>query len=158
MQQLKVTAAVMKKISINRLRNDMPEANKDKRAMNIPLLILDIMMRLQLGEHLQSKKEDILISHIENLSKYRSRHLHKEEETFRTDIIIALIQLLPKYNFTHSSLQAEADELYIRFQEKPFDILAQPYEVEVINYEVTWIYITNFLQGKYFDKVAIIEG
>ena len=153
MRLLKVTDKERRSLSIRRILGSMPEANKDKRGMNIPLLILDIMMRMQQGEHNDSKKAEILFSRIENLSKYRQRHLKKESETFRSDVFIALAELLAKYAFQFKNLQAEANALYVRFQEKPYDVLNQPYEVEVINYEKAWLHICNFMHGRYFDRV-----
>jgi hypothetical protein len=149
MDLLRVGESERRSLSIRRILADMPEANKDKRAMNIPLLILDIMMRMQQGDHNHPKKVEVLYSRIENLSKYRQRHLKKENETFRSDVFIALAELLSKYAFQLKRLQSEADALYVRFLEKPYDVLNQPYEVEVINYEKTWIHICNFMKGIY---------
>jgi hypothetical protein len=46
-------------------------------------------------------------------------------------------------------IQPEAAALYVRFQEKPYDILNQSYEIEIINYEKTWLHICNYLNGIY---------
>lgn len=153
MRFLNVNEQERRSLKISRILADMPEASKDKRGMNIPLLILDIMMRMQQGEHNDSKKVEILFSRIENLSKYRQRHLKKENETFRSDVFIALAELLAKYTFQYKKLKTEANALYVRFQEKPYDVLNQPYEVEVINYEKAWLHICNFMHGRYFERV-----
>jgi hypothetical protein len=149
MELLSVSEKERRSLKIARILSDMPEANKDKRGMNIPLLILDIMMRMQQGEHNNPKKVDNLLSRIEILSYYQARHLKKGNDTFRSDVFIALIQLLKKHSFNFKKIQPEAAALYVRFQEKPYDILNQSYEIEVINYEKTWLHICNYLNGIY---------
>jgi hypothetical protein len=112
--------------------NDLPLSSLDKRGAQIPILILQTLLLLSEG------RWDELENRIEALRKFRQRNLDPNEEHFRTNCFIQMLELLPKYAHDLRALPQAAAPLYKKLSLASFDILDRTFEIEVVPYERQW--------------------
>jgi hypothetical protein len=129
----------LKKFRLSRFLNDLPSFSKDKRGMNIPILIVQVLFLLN------ERKFDALEDRLEALRKYRSRHLSEEKEAFRTDCFIRMLHLMIKGDFERSKVEAKAAPLLKRMLSVPHNLANQAHEIEVIPYERQWSWVLKML-------------
>jgi len=84
---------------------------------------------------------DELENRIEALRKFRQRNLDPENEHYRTNCFIHLLELLPKYAHDLRALPAAAAPWLKKLAAGDFDILDRTYEIEVVPYERQWEWI-----------------
>ena len=91
----KITNFERKKIqfSVGKFLNELPRYSKDKRAMNIPLLITQMLFLLV------RKKYNQAYERIEALEKYATRYLSNNSNTFRSNCFIKMLLVIPKQGF-----------------------------------------------------------
>jgi hypothetical protein len=116
---------------VNRFLNDVPIFSKDKRGMNIPVLIIQTLFLIH------RKKYDQAILRIEALEKYSSRHLRKND-TFRSNCFIKMMLVAPKQGFHRKAVIRHASKFVERLREAPLEKARQPNEIEIIPYEQLW--------------------
>jgi tetratricopeptide (TPR) repeat protein len=113
---------------LGKFLNEVPTFSKDKRGLNIAIIIGQIVILLA------DNKRDQLYDKIEALSKYSYRHLHNDN-SLRSNCMIRMILALVKadYNPIRGSRYAEkyVERLYttqMNFNEYSTDIEIIPYE------------------------------
>lgn len=131
------------KFRLGRFLNNVPEFSKEKRAMNIPVLVIQILFLV--GE----KKYNRLIDRIEAIEKYTSRHIHKDEN-YRSKVFIKMLLQLPKANFHKRAVIRKAEKYVKKLQEVPLEVANQTYGVEIIPYEKLWEFVLNSLKMRSF--------
>ena len=129
----------MKKFRMGKFLNEVPIFSKDKRGLNIPILIVQVLFLLL------EKKYDALEYRLEVLRKYSSRYLKKNDEHFRTDSLIRALQLLIKGDFECMKVQSLTSSVLTQMSEKPLSIANQTHEIEVVPYERQWQWILEML-------------
>ncbi len=112
--------------------HSVPTFQKDKRGMNIPSLIAQVMWLLK------EKQHDLISSRIEAIEKYRTRHIGRESDAFRTNTFILLIRQLEKAQYRKSRIPKKAARLLIDLKSVPMQVGRQPYAIEVLPYEDIW--------------------
>ena len=80
------------KVRLGKFLNDVPEFAKDKRGMNINVLIIQILVLLQ------RKNYNRIIDRMSALERYSYRYL-KKDDTFRSNCFIHILLQLEKGNF-----------------------------------------------------------
>jgi hypothetical protein len=131
-----------KRFSIQKFVNELPEFSKDKRAMNIPILIaqmLFLIVRRQYGK---------AIDRIEALDKYSSRYL-RNNETFRSNCFIKMLLEIPKNSFNKLRIERAVEDYFRRLLDSEITLIDQPFEIEIIPYERLWVLIMNQLRDKH---------
>jgi len=128
-----------RRFSIQRFINDLPGYSKDKKAMNIPILIAQMLF------FITRKQYNKAIDRIESLGKYTSRYL-RNDETFRSMCFIKMILEIPKWSFNQLRVERATADLYQRLLASEMDLINQPFEIEVIPYETLWEIIMNELR------------
>lgn len=132
----KIKAEHIKRFRIGKFINEVPNFNKDKRGMNINILILQILFLL---EREQFGK---IIERVEALKRYSSRYLRKND-TYRSNCFIKMLLLLPQFSFNPIQVQRHATPLLKRLIEIPCPL--QDHDVEIVPYETLWKFVEELL-------------
>jgi hypothetical protein len=133
---------LLKKFRLGKFLNDVPEFSKDKRGMNIPILIFQIIYKLS------SKDYDGIIERTEAIEKYSSRYL-KKDDNYRSNCFSKMLLTIPKGNFHKVGIIRHTDKLYKNLLSVPLSVSRQAYEVEIIPYENLWEYVLENLNKKF---------
>jgi len=128
-----------KRFSIQKFINDLPHFSKDKRAMNIPILIAQMLF------FIVRKQYNHAIDRIEALDKYSSRYL-RNNETFRSNCFIKMLLEIPKNSFNLLRVERASEKYFRRLLDSEIDLIDQPFEIEIIPYERLWAMIMNHLR------------
>lgn len=119
------------KFRLGRFLNETPIFSKDKRGMNIPILVIQILHMIQ------QEKYDDAIDRIEAIEKYCSRYLRKDD-TFRSNCFIKMLLQIPASSFHKAAVVRKTVKYTKKLQEVPLDIANQSHEIEIIPYEDLW--------------------
>ena len=111
--------------------NDVPTYAKDKRGINVTLLILQILFFLH-----QQKYSDI-IDRVESLKTYTYRYLRRDD-TFRSSCFIKMLTTVPDTSFHKKAVLRRAEKYRKKLAEMPLHKANQSVELEVVPYETLW--------------------
>ena len=140
-----------KRFSIQKFINDQPRFSKDKRAMNIPILIAQMVF------FIVRKQYNKAIDRIESLDKYASRYL-RNDETFRSNCFIKMLIEIPKNSFNRLRVERAAEKYFNRLLDSDIDLIDQPFEIEIIPYERLWAMIMNHLRPDHHYTPKVPRG
>lgn len=130
------------KFRLGRFLNETPIFSRDKRGMNIPILIIQILFMIQ------QNKFDQAIDRIEAIEKYSTRYLRKND-TFRSNCFIKMLLQIPKSGFHRAAVVRKAEKYRERLDSMPINLTNQPYEIEVIPYEDLWEMVLETLDNQF---------
>ena len=128
---IKIQDLNYKSFKIARYANEVPLFSKDKRGMNVPILISQIVLLLH------QKKYDIVIDRMEAISKYKDRYIDKEYN-LRSHIFIKMLLKIPLLDFNQKSVIKETKEDLDLLKKITLDIANQSENIEIIPYEDVW--------------------
>lgn len=134
----KISKEKRSKFRVSKYVNEVPIFSKDKRGLNIPILISQIVLLLQ------QKRYDALIDRVEAIEKYKDRYLDKENN-FRSNVFVRLLLEIPKRNFSFTQISRKTEKLVARLNEAPLEIANQSHDLEILPYEDTWEIILDEL-------------
>ena len=81
-----------KKFRLGKFINEVPTFSKDKRGLNVPILIVQIVLLLQEGVY------DRLFDRMEAIAQYKHRYLDKEQN-YRSNVFIRMLLETSKASF-----------------------------------------------------------
>lgn len=116
---------------LNKFLNNTPIYSKDKRGLNIPILIIQILLLIHY------RKYDVALGRIESIEKYCSRYL-RHGDTYRSNCFIKMLLQIPKSNFQANSLIRKTEKLVHSLNAVPLELARQTSEIEIIPYEDLW--------------------
>lgn len=128
----------VKRFRVAKFLNEVPTYSKDKRGMNIPVLVVHILFLIQ------NKRYDAAVDRIETIEKYCSRHLQKDEN-YRSNYFIKMLIQIPKASFQKSKVLTKAKRYVQKLHELPLENAAQSFEIEIVPYEFLWDYMIESL-------------
>lgn len=134
---------VFNKFKLGRFLNDTPIYSKDKRGMNIPILVIHILFMIQ------QRKYDKAIDKIEAIEKYCSRHL-RHNDLFRSNCFIRMLMKIPTCSFHKAGVVRKAKSFLGRLRSVPLDVANQAHEIEIIPYEDLWEMALSTLENKFY--------
>lgn len=126
---------------LGRFLNTIPIFSKDKRGMNIAILIVQILF------FIQQKKINIAIDKIDAIEKYCARYLHKAE-TIRSFYFIKMLLCIPQGNFHKAAVQRKSSRYLKKLQAVPLEEASQTYKIEILPYEELWKMVVDSLDYK----------
>jgi hypothetical protein len=132
----------MSKFRLGKFLNSIPTYSKDKRGLNIPILIIQILFMIA------KKDYDQAIDRSESIKKYSSRYLRKGE-TFRSNCFINMLLQVPASSFHSVGVERKAKKYADKLKEQPLEIANQNHEVELIPYEDLWQIVLSQLGKKF---------
>jgi hypothetical protein len=130
-----------KKFRMGKFLNSIPTFSKDKRGLNIPILIIQILFMIV------RKDYDQTIDRFEAIEKYCSRYL-KKDENFRSNCFIKMLLQIPNANFHKVAVERKTEKLYKKLISFPLEVAKQTFEIEIIPYEDLWEFTLNSLEAK----------
>lgn len=130
---------------LGKFLNSVPIFSKDKRGINIPILIIQISFMII------KKDYDRAIDRIEAIEKYCFRYI-KKKDNYRSNVFIKMLLLLPKSGFHKSGVERKSQELLDQLKSSPLEIARQIHEIEIIPYEDLWEFISMTLETKFYKK------
>lgn len=129
------------KLRLHKLLNEVPKYSKDKRGMNINILIIRIL------EYIRRGKIGDVIDNTAAINQYAYRYL-RQDETFRSNCFIRLLLSLEKGHFNQTGVERHSNSLLEKLQSMPLPESKQDYEVEIVPYEDLWNFLINLLPKK----------
>lgn len=127
------------KFKLGKFLNETPVFSKDKRGMNIPILVIQILFALVERDYQQC------IDRMDGIEKYCSRYL-KQNDTFRSNCFIKMLLQIPAYAFHRDRVTRHTQKLYEMLCSVPMEVANQTYELEIIPYEALWQITINALE------------
>lgn len=115
-----------------RFLNEVPHFSKDKRGMNIPILITHAVYLLY------QKKYEASYDRMLALGKYNTRHLTEGDDTFRSWCFLQALLNVQKADFNRALAEERSAVILDRMRSQPIQLLNAPHEVEVMPYEHMW--------------------
>jgi len=131
------------KFRLTKFLNELPNYAKDKRGVNITILIIQVLFLLQ------QKKFDMVIDKVEALKVYCYRYLRRDD-TFRSNCFIKMLLLLPKSNFHQKAVIRKAEPYLEKLRSASISFSTSSSEIEIVPYELLWRYVINNLDNKFF--------
>ncbi len=132
-----------KKFKVGKFLNSVPIYSKDKRGLNIPILILQILFMIVKKDYSQS------IDRFEAIKKYCSRYL-RDNDNLRSNCFINMLLQIPISNFHKAGVERRAKKYYDKLLATPLDIASQGHEIEIIPYEDLWAFVMESLDTKFY--------
>jgi hypothetical protein len=132
------------KFRMGKFLNEIPTYSKDKRGMNIPILVVQILFSLSEHNYAQS------IDRIDAIEKYCGRYL-KQDDTFRSSCLIKLLLQIPASSFHREGVVRRSAKFLEQLQSKPVEVAYQTHEIEIIPYEDLWSMTIESLQNQLHD-------
>ena len=141
MEKIKIDSVSNKVFKISRFLNEVPIFSKDKRGLNVPILILQTLFQLQ------QRKYDHLIDRIEALSKYQQRYLCKEEN-YRSYVFIKMLIEIPKAYFNKNLVIQKTEKWSSQLRLVPIEISNQNHDLEILPYQHIWTFVLDLLDKR----------
>jgi hypothetical protein len=133
---------------IGRFMNETVNYSKDKRTMNVHLLIIQMLsftVQQQYGK---------AIDRVEAIQKYCGRHLRRND-AYRSNCFLKMLLELPLNGFHRAAVERKAEKWQKKMAEVPFDIVSQSHEMEIIPYEVLWELVVESLEYKRINHKGV---
>lgn len=129
------------KFKLGKFLNEVPTFSKDKRGVNINILILQILFLLQ------KKDFGTIIDRMEALEAYCYRHLRKDD-TFRSNCFLKMLLLLPKAGFHRGRIEHRSKSYLEKLKAVPLEQANQSGQIEIIPYETLWEFVVESLDDR----------
>ncbi|WP_421800416.1 hypothetical protein [Haliscomenobacter sp.] len=123
---------------IGRFVNDVPLSSKDKKGLNIHVLILEMMFNLV------NLDFDHLSNRIDAINKYRNRYL-QSSDLQRSDCFFRFLLSLPKIIFDRTALLRKQRETIAKLSLMPHAYSTQSAEMEIVPYETLAVHLIHTL-------------
>lgn len=127
-----------KKFKLAKFLNETPVFSKDKRGMNIPILILQMLFDIL------DKRFDAGIDRVEAVEKYTSRYI-KRDEHFRSNCFLKMLIQIPEAAFHREAAARKAERYLAQLSEVPLELANQAHEIEIIPYDDLWAMVLEIL-------------
>ncbi len=121
-----------------RFLNATPVFSKDKRGINVSILLMHIAFLLQ------RKDYNGIIDRIDSLNQYVYRYLRKDD-SFRSNCMIKMVIQMTKADFHPARTNRYTSDLYKQLVEVKINGSGENIETEIIPYEVLWEIMTKSL-------------
>ena len=132
----------LSKFRYGRFINATPHLNRDKRGMNIPILVAQILTLII------NRKYTRAIERIEAIEKYCSRYLTKDD-TYRSNCFIKMLLQIPAHNFHRVAVERKSAKYLKKLRLVPLDMAKQTHEIEIIPYEELWSMVISTLDPNF---------
>ncbi|HMQ47925.1 MAG TPA: hypothetical protein PKA00_10890 [Saprospiraceae bacterium] len=133
------------KFKLGRFVNDTPIFSKDKRGMNIAILIIQILVLIA------QKKYNEAIDRMEAIEKYCNRYLQKPH-TIRSYYFIKMVLTIPAASFHKKAVVRRAEPFLKKLTQLPIEVANQTHKIEILPYELLWQLALNTLEEKTYMR------
>lgn len=136
---------------LTRFLNGIPTFSRDKRGLNVPILMLQILWAVA------QKDYDALLQCLAAVSQYRTRHL-KDTPNSRTNLLIKMLLLAPELNYDVPKIKQKAEKSYNTLLNITYSLQDETHEVEAFPYDMYWLYFLEMLESKTVFEHENTEG
>ncbi len=127
---------------ISKFFNEVPIFSKDKRGLNVSILIVQFIFWLNRGNR------DRIINSTEALRQYIYNHL-KKPHLKRSNLFLKMLCNIYTKNFNPKEIQRKVRKWHNELIKTPLDLNNQPFEIELIPYEDLWKMVSSILEKNY---------
>lgn len=138
---------VQRRFKLGKFLNSIPTYSKDKRGLNIPILIIQILYMIV------KKDYDKSIDRIEAIEKYCSRYL-TNPNNMRSNCFIKMLLQIPISYFHKAGVERRVAKYLKRLLDNPLNISKQAREIEIIPYEDLWDFVMDSLGTKIYRRAS----
>lgn len=135
-------------LRLGRILNETVGFSRDKRTMNVHLLIVQMLYFTILEQY------NSALDRIDSIKKYCGRHLRRDEN-YRSRCFLHMLLELPINGFHRVAVERNAKKWQDKLAEMPFDIVSQSHEVEIIPFETLWELVVESLKNKRINHERI---
>ena len=129
----------LRPFSLSRFLNDVPKFSKDKRGLNISILIIQFIFLLL------DRKYSKLIDRLDAIKQYSYRYL-KNDETYRANLFIKMLLKVADVDFHPIAAKRHTKDLHDKLLASNPSVNFQSTEIEVIQYEKLWEIVLELLE------------
>ncbi|MEL6971791.1 MAG: hypothetical protein AAFZ63_26800 [Bacteroidota bacterium] len=119
----------------------VPTFNKAYRNTHVPLLIIHILYALH------QQNYDLAAERIHTIGRYGSKYL-RNDAALRTNCFLHMLQQLIPAGFHRRATERYVQKFKKRLQQAPLSMASQPYEIEILPYELLWDLLMKSLPQK----------
>ena len=128
----------IKTLKASRFQNETPLYSKDKKGMNIPILIAQLLLLLAEG------KKSAYLDKLESLEQYNYKYL-RNKHNMRNHYFMKILLKIPLCGFKKENFLDKTRELFSGLASTPSDSVFQNSTYEIIPYEVLYSLISEQL-------------
>jgi hypothetical protein len=132
----------IRKFRMGKFLNEVPLFSKDKRRMNIAILIIQILLFLVRREF------DNMVDRMEAFSAYTYRYIKKDRQIYRSHLFIKMLMIIPLTGFHRDRTAWRARKYLEKLKATTGELSYQNSEIEVIPYEDLWNYTLALLENR----------
>ena len=129
--ELKGHRTILPEFKLGKFLNTVPVFSKDKRGINVSILLMHI------GFLLQRKDYNSIIDRADSLNQYAYRYL-RHDDSFRSNCMIKMVIQMTKADFNPVRTERYTTELYKQLKSVNLAGSGENIEIEVIPFEVLW--------------------
>jgi len=126
---------------LGKFLNTTPVFSKDKRGINVSILLMHI------GFLLQRRDYSSIIDRIDSLNQYAYRYLRKDD-SFRSNCMIKMVIQMAKADFNPIRTERYTAELKSDLQRVTLARSGENIEIEIIPFEILWGIMTEALNNQ----------
>ena len=133
-----IKASNYRKFRLNKFLNEVDFFSKDKRGINISILVVELM-------HFLIRKEyDKLLDKLEALNQYTYRYL-RNDSSLRSNCFIKMLLKIPDAEYHPIRTVRYVSKYEKKLKANPLEILLKSVDVEIIPFENLWEIIIDIL-------------
>jgi tetratricopeptide (TPR) repeat protein len=130
-QCLKLLTQQKQIFRFSKLLNEIPLFSRDKKGMNVAVLILQILLLLEKREYVK------VISRMEALKSYTYRNLGKDD-AYRSHYFIKMLLAMEKAQFEPAKTEVKTRDLLDKLRRGDLNYTSTQTRMEIISYERLW--------------------
>ncbi len=132
------------KFRLGRFLNQTPLFSRDKRGVNVSILIIQILLLVARGRYGNTYDK------IDAMEQYARRHLFTQD-TLRSYYFVKALLELPKNSFHREAVQRKAAKHLKRLESFPLETATQrTFITEILPFEQQWHYAIQFLSNRFY--------
>lgn len=136
---LETSGRKLRPFSLARFLNDVPKFSKDKRGLNISILIIQFLFLLL------DRKYSKLIDRLDAIKQYSYRYL-KNDESYRSNLFIKMLLKVAEADFHPIAAERYTKDMHAKLIASNPSVNFQSTEIEVIPYEKLWEIVMELLE------------
>ena len=129
----------MLNFKLNKFLNEVPNFSKDKKGLNIPILLIQFLFLLHQKEF--DKAQEKLVA----LRKYRVKHFRIDQGYYRTQLFIKALCTIASSSFNRKKFISKSKKFIDSILSLPKGFHDQHFKIEVVPYETQWKWVIELL-------------
>jgi hypothetical protein len=124
---------------LSKFINSVPNYTKDKKGLNVPILIAQFLFLLQENNY------DLAQEKLAALRKYRVKHFAMEGGSYRTQLFIRSLCVMAGTRLSKNIFLKKSTPIFNILKSIPKSNPDQHFRIEIIPYEILWSWVNKLL-------------